>query len=131
MDAKLYAIPIGAFGNEIVTIMDICVPDLLISINEETNHLFENKEEIQERYDGLNEIKTIPITQAQEIQFVELKEAITKENELKFAVLSSMEESLKEAMEQLDGPRIQMANEMDLRMLDDEEENDGFPKIIL
>jgi len=134
MEAKLYAIPVGAFGNEIMTIMEICIPSILLSINEEGNHLFDSVDEIKERYNELNEIKTIQISPEQATQFSELKETIIKENELKTNIFIFLDESIKECMEEMNGPHIQMATEMDLQMLADSEighEDEDYPKLIL
>jgi hypothetical protein len=129
MELKLYALPIGMYAEEFVTILEIAVPELLFSISEQGSNIYDSEKEMKERYGELEEIDTLEMDEDL-IQKIKNLISITKEETtVKMEIFNTLEPVITKALEEAqNSPQIQIASEADLRMID---QQDTSGKLIL
>ena len=57
MQAKIYAVPVGVINGQMVTTIEVYVPDLLLVVNPANSTVFETVEDAEEKYSELEAIK--------------------------------------------------------------------------
>lgn len=122
MEIKLYALPVGMYQEEFVTVLELAVPELLFSLNEQGNSTYDSKEEMDDKYEGLKELSTIQADEQQTQELTKLRDITKEETELKIKLLTSLETQITSAIEEANNsPQIQIASEADLRILSNQE----------
>ena len=98
MLGELYMVPLGVVEQQVVTVIEIYIPDLLLIVAPGNSSLIENKKEAEERYEEFKKIGDIEIPDEDEQYYIELKQAIENKNILEETCLTHLDSVVSEAI---------------------------------
>ena|SRR3990167_8108172 len=126
MQGQIYIVPVGMMGNEFVTTVEICIPDLLLIITPGNSTAVDSIDTINEKYSNLKCIKEIEISEENVALFQDLKDAIDVHLDLEAKAFQELDEQVNQAVHEFQmQPQIQIASTDDLeRLSEDFSEND-------
>lgn len=121
MKIRIYAIPIGVMGNQMVTTVEVCIPDMLMTISFPNDScIYNSQEELDAKYEQAQLIQELYIDDDNLQSFLDLKELLSKKQELENKVTTVLNSFVEDAVEEFKNkPRIEIASESDLNNIND------------
>ena len=118
MQAQIYAVPIGAMGNEIVTTIEIYIPEMDLIVGPGSSSV---QEDAKDRYEQLKCIGEFEIEKVHEdmvLALEELKEKLVEAETKEEEVLTLLDDSIREVVNAFQAvPQIQIATSSEMSQI--------------
>jgi hypothetical protein len=133
MQAQIYAVPVGVINGQMITTIEVFVPDLLLVVNPANSSVFESVEEAEEKYSELEAIKEFEIEKLDESLFNNLSDIVKQRAEVEGDIFIKLDKTIRDAINEFKNtPKIHIPSAGEVSMLSGGmEEDDGGGRIIL
>ena len=99
MDAELYIVPVGMVEEQIVTTVEVYIPDLLLIVAPNNSSIIDDVKEAEERYEELKKIGDIEIPDEDKAAYEKLRESLQEKSLNEEECLSQLDPVISEVVQ--------------------------------